>query len=117
MQKCPSRPTSLVDNFLGQYLEVIAVICLWITDNIDQSCPAAADADDFIAFPRSPNRNGADRRVKAWDIASRCENTNDPWFFCVHTRHQAALLQCFNPPYCTTFQAKVKCLMSTSHMM
>jgi hypothetical protein len=61
-----------IDNLLGQHLEIVAIIRLWVADDIDKSRPAAANAYYLIAFTRRPNRHGADRRVESWDITTAC---------------------------------------------
>ncbi len=84
MQECAAGTPRPVDNFLGQDLEVIAVIRLRIADCIDQSRPAAADANHFVAFACSTNSDRPDRRVQSRNIAAACQNADHSFCSIAH---------------------------------
>ena len=70
MQERTAGSPGPVDNFLGQHLEIVAVVCLLVADDIHQSRPAAADADHLIAFAQGTNGDRSNGGIESWDIAA-----------------------------------------------
>ena len=78
MQERAAGAADLVDDFFGQDLAALRVIGHFIPVDLDEPCPAAADADDIIPFVDGPDRDRADGRVETGDIASAGEDADDP---------------------------------------
>src|SRR5215218_9288484 len=79
-----------MDDLFGQDLEVVTVICILVTDDIDQAGPAATDAHHLITFTQGAYGDGANCGIQPRNVTSACENTNDT-FFSVHICLRAAL--------------------------
>ena len=50
MQKSTARASCAVDNFLGQFLYAAAVVGMRVGNQVDQSGPAAPDAENPVSF-------------------------------------------------------------------
>ncbi len=64
-----------VDDIFGEQLEVIGVVGILVADDVDEAAPAAAQADDLVAFADRADGDGADGGIEAGDVASAGENS------------------------------------------
>ena len=71
-----SRPASAVDHMLSQLLHVVTIVRVLVTDQVDQTRPAAAQSDHAIAFVQRAQRHRANRRVQTRHIAAAREDAN-----------------------------------------
>jgi hypothetical protein len=69
MKESAARAAGLVDDLFRQDDAALRVIGHFFPVDLDEPCPAAADADDIIAIVNGPDGNGADGRVEARDVA------------------------------------------------
>ena len=65
-----SGAAGAVDDVFGEELEVVCVVGIFVADDVDEPSPAAAQADDLVAFADGANGDGADCGVEAGDIAA-----------------------------------------------
>src|SRR5690606_9459611 len=77
MQKGAARRASIVYYFAGQDLVIVAVVMLFIPDDIDHAAPSAADADYIVTLSQGPDRDGPDGRVQPGHIAAAGQDAND----------------------------------------
>src|SRR5262245_17181148 len=96
MQERPTGAASLIDDFLRQDLKIVTIVCVLLTNHVNQSRPAAPNANDLIAFTQRTNRDSANGRVQPRDITASRQNTNDT-FFCIHNVFSNEL-QIYNLP-------------------
>jgi hypothetical protein len=73
----PGAPGT-VDHFLGEHLEIVAVIGLLIALHVDDARPAAAQADHLVALAQGAHGHSTDGRVEAWHIATTRQDTDHP---------------------------------------
>jgi hypothetical protein len=59
---------------------MLGIGSLFISDDIDEAGPAAADADDSVSLMDGPESDGADSRVQSRHIAASGENADGPFF-------------------------------------
>ena len=76
VQKRAAGPSCFVDDLFGQDPHVLAIVRVLVRDDIDQTTPAPANADDAMTLPQCTNRNGPDGRVEAGYVAAACQNPN-----------------------------------------
>jgi hypothetical protein len=86
VDECTAGPAGPVHNLLSQDLIVLAVVRFFIADNCHGTGPPSPDANDLVAFSQGANRDGANGRVEAGDIATPGENP-DHAFFGVDVSH------------------------------
>ena len=84
MQEGASRTPGFVDNFLGQNLEIIAIISILIPDDFRHPGPTASQADHLVALADRTNRNGADGWIQSRDISATSQDANHSRFFFAH---------------------------------
>ena len=70
-----------VDDFLGEDLEVVGVVVFLLANNVDQATPAAADADDAVAFAQRADGDGADGRVQAGHVTAAGEDSDHAFLY------------------------------------
>src|SRR5215216_7167486 len=85
MQKCTSRSPCPIDDFLCQYLVVVAIIGLRIAYHVDQPSPAASNADDLVSLPRRANRHSSNCGVESRDITTTGQYANYTFFRSAHS--------------------------------
>ena len=56
VEERPAGPAHLVDDLLGQLDDAVAVGAVPVSVELDQPCPAAADAEDPVAFAQRRGR-------------------------------------------------------------
>src|SRR5215469_2568518 len=88
MQKRAAGAPGAIDHVLGEPLEVIRVVVVLVADHIHQPRPAAADADDFVAFAQRAEGDRADRWIQAGDVAASRQDSDHALFY-VDVRHVA----------------------------
>jgi len=76
MQEGAAGAAGAVDQILRQHLEVFAIVVVFFADNVDQSRPAAADANHFAALAQRADGYRADGRVQAGHIASTGQDSD-----------------------------------------
>ena len=73
---------SAVDDLTGQLLDAVAVVGMRVGDQVNQTGPAAPDAEDPVALSQGAHRQCPDRRVQPRDISSAGEYADGPFGFC-----------------------------------
>jgi hypothetical protein len=76
VQKRATGSPRSVDELFGKHLKRFAVVRVFVWNDVDQTSPASAYADDAVTFTERPNRNGANGWVEPRHIAPTCENAN-----------------------------------------
>src|SRR6266498_416188 len=84
MEECASCTACLVDGLLSQYLVVVAVIRILLADHINESSPAASNANNLIAFTRCANGNRPNRRVETRNITTARQYADDTFVYRAH---------------------------------
>jgi len=81
MKKSAPGAPGAVDDFGGEFEAIFAVIGLRIANDVDGASPAAAQADNFVAFTQGADGDGTDGGVQTRDIPPTGEDADDAFDF------------------------------------
>jgi hypothetical protein len=80
MQERTAGAPGPVDHFLGQDLEVVAVVGVLLTYDIHQPTPAALQANHLVAFTDGTHGYGTNSRIQARHIPATGQDADDSGF-------------------------------------
>ena len=80
MQEGAAGAPGAVDNFLGQNLEIVAVINLLVADDFCDARPTTPQANHFVALAQRPDGHGANGRVQPRNITAAGQDGDDARF-------------------------------------
>src|SRR5690349_17000909 len=90
MQKRAPGAASAIDDLLGQGLKVVAVVVVFLANDVDQPSPSTAQADDLAAFPDGSDGDRADCWIQSRNVAAPSQDS-DHAFFLADIRHCVVL--------------------------
>src|SRR5208282_868394 len=83
VQERTASAAGVVDEILGQRLEVLAIVVVFFADDVDQPGPPPTDANHLAALAQRADGYGADGGVEAGYVAATGEDS-DYTLFCFH---------------------------------
>src|SRR5579863_3462969 len=75
-----------VNNFLGQYLKIVAIVIIFFANHVDQACPSPTHTDHLVPFTNRPDGHGTDCRVQAGYVPTPGQDS-DHAFSCAEIGH------------------------------
>jgi hypothetical protein len=76
VQKSSTGAASAIDDRLGEQLDVLAVVCLFVGYVVDQTAPTAANSDDSMSIAQRANGDRSYCGIQSGDIAAARQNSN-----------------------------------------
>src|SRR6266478_6346506 len=90
MQKSPAGASGTINGLIVEEEEIVGIVVILLTDNIHESGPAVANADDLMAFAQCAKRDATDGGVETGNVAASGEDA-DHAFLVVDVCHDSRL--------------------------
>src|SRR5215469_1208620 len=76
VQKRSARASGAIHDIFGEPLEIVGIVVFFVANDVHETAPAAADADDFVAFTESTESNRANCGIQAGHVAASGQNSD-----------------------------------------
>src|SRR5579872_2222493 len=90
MQESSAGATRAINNVLGQHKKIVAVVVVFLANNVHQASPPMTKTYDLIAFPQGPNGHRTDCGIQTRYITAASENS-DYTLLCREVGHHLLL--------------------------
>src|SRR5262249_34279323 len=77
MEERAAGAAGAVDDVFGEHLKIVGVVVIFVADDVDESAPSVAYADDLVALAKCAVGDAANGGIQPGHVAASGENPDD----------------------------------------